>query len=247
MEEVDTSPGGQSRPLLYEPGVRRMGKGAVTFLAWFCVMGAALFVPAGTIDWRGGWVFLGEMVLLSGATVAWLAKYDPGLLKERLGNPIQKGQAKVDRAFIMAMIVIWHGWLVLMALDGKRWHLSEAPDWAMYTGAALILLGFFAVLRIFRENSFAAPVVKIQGERGHRVIESGPYALVRHPMYAAAFLYVLGTPLVLGSWTGLLLVPFVMGLLIVRIFIEEAELRKGLPGYDEYTKRVRYRLVPRIW
>ena len=103
------------------------------------------------------------------------------------------------------------------------------------------------VLRTFRENSFAAPVIKIQEERGQKVIDTGPYALVRHPMYAGAFLYVLGTPLVLGSWIGLALVPLVMGLLIVRIFIEEAALRKGLPGYDEYTTRVRYRLMPRIW
>jgi protein-S-isoprenylcysteine O-methyltransferase Ste14 len=224
-----------------------MWKSAVTFVAWYCIMAAALFVPAGTVDWRGGWIFLGEMVLLSAATVAWLAKYDPGLLKERLGSPIQKGQAKRDKVFMLTMIVIWHGWIVLMALDVKRWHVSEAADSVMYTGAALILLGFLAVLRTFRENSFAAPVIKIQEERGQRVIDTGPYALVRHPMYAGAFLYVLGTPLVLQSWIGLALVPFVMGLLIVRIFIEEEALRKGLSGYDEYTTRVRYRLVPGIW
>ena len=224
-----------------------MWKSAVTFVAWFCVMGAALFVPAGTVDWRGGWIFLGEMMFLSAGTVVWLAKYDPGLLKERMGNPIQKDQAKPDKVFILTMIVIWHGWIVLMALDVKRWHLSAAPDWVTYTGAAMILLGFLAVLRTFRENSFAAPVIKIQEERGQKVIDTGPYAHVRHPMYAGAFLYLLGTPLVLGSWIGLALLPFVMGLLIVRIFIEEAALRKGLPGYDEYTTRVRYRLVPRIW
>ena len=224
-----------------------MWKSAVTFVVWFCVMGAALFVPAGTLDWRGGWMFLAEMVLLSAATVAWLAKYDPGLLKERMGNPIQKGQAKQDKVFMLTMIVIWHGWMVLMALDVKRWHLSKAPDWVIYAGAALILLGFLAVLRTFRENSFAAPVIKIQEERGQKVIDTGPYALVRHPMYAGAFLYVIGTPLVLGSWIGLALLPFVVGLLVVRIFIEEAALRKGLPGYDEYTTRVRYRLVPGIW
>ena len=117
-----------------------MGRSAVTFVVWFCVMGAALFVPAGTLDWREGWIFLGEMLLLSGATVAWLAKVDPGLLKERMGNPIQKGQEKPDKVFILTMIVIWHGWIVLMALDVKRWHVSERPDSAMYTGAALILL-----------------------------------------------------------------------------------------------------------
>jgi len=224
-----------------------MGKGAVTFVVWFCVMGAALFVPAGTLDWRGGWIFWGEMMLVSAATVAWLAKVDPGLLKERLGNPLQKGQEDPDKVFMLAMIVIWHGWIVLMALDVKRWHLSPAPDWVMVPGAALILLGVIAVLRTFRENSFAAPIIKIQEERGQKVIDTGPYALVRHPMYAGAFLYVLGTPLVLGSWIGLALVPVVMGLVIVRIFIEEAALRKGLPGYDDYTTRVPYRLVPGIW
>ena len=222
-------------------------KSAIASLAWICVIGAALFVPAGTIDWRRGWIFMGEMVLFSAASVAWLAKYDPGLLKERLGSPIQKGQTFWDKVVMLMMIVIWYGWIVLMALDVKRWHLSEAPDWATYTGAVLIPLGFLAVLRTFRENSFAAPVVKIQEERGQKVIDTGPYAVVRHPMYAGAFLYLLGTPLVLGSWIGLAVLPAIMGLLILRIFIEEAALRKGLPGYSEYATRVRYRLVPGVW
>jgi protein-S-isoprenylcysteine O-methyltransferase Ste14 len=148
---------------------------------------------------------------------------------------------------MLVMIVIWHGWIVLMALDVKRWRLSEAPDWVMYVGAVLIPLGFLAVLRTFRENSFAAPVIKIQKERGQKVIDSGPYALVRHPMYAGALLYLLGTPLVLGSWIGLAALPVIVVLLIARIFIEESTLRRGLPGYSEYMSRVRYRLVPGIW
>jgi len=222
-------------------------KTAVTSVTWICVMGAALFVPAGTIDWLGGWIFMTEMVLFSAASVAWLAKYDPSLLKERLGGPIQKGQTLWDKFFMLTMLVIWYGWMVLMALDVKRWHLSEAPDWVTYAGAVLIALGFLAVLRTFRENSFAAPVIKIQQERGQKVIDTGPYAVVRHPMYAAALLYMLGTPLVLGSWIGLAALPLIVGFLIVRIFIEEATLRKGLPGYREYAARVRYRLVPGIW
>jgi protein-S-isoprenylcysteine O-methyltransferase Ste14 len=222
-------------------------RSAIKSVAWICVMGATLFVPAGTIDWRGGWIFMGEMVLFSAASVVWLSKHDPGLLKERLGGLIQKGQTFWDKVFMSVMVVIWYGWMVLMALDVKRWHLSEAPDWVMYTGAVLIALGFLAVLRTFRENSFAAPVIRIQEERGQKVIDTGPYAVVRHPMYAGAFLYMLGTPLVLGSWIGLAVLPFIAGLLIVRIFIEEAALRKGLPGYNEYTTRVRYRLVPGVW
>jgi protein-S-isoprenylcysteine O-methyltransferase Ste14 len=226
---------------------RMTWKSAITSAVWICAMAAALFVPAGTIDWRGGWIFMGEMVLFSAASIAWLAKYDPSLLQERLRGPLQKGQTYSDKVFMLTMVVTWYGWLVLMALDVKRWHLSEMPDWLMYTGAALIPLGFLAVLRTFRENSFAAPVIKIQKERGQKVIDTGPYAFVRHPMYAGAFLYMLGTPLVLGSWIGLAVLPIVVGLLIVRIFIEEAALRQGLPGYHEYTTRVRYRLVPGIW
>jgi len=216
-------------------------------VAWICAVGAALFVPAGTLDWRGGWIFMGEMVLFSAASVVWLAKYDPSLLKERLGNPIQKGQAFWDKVLSLTLVVTWYGWMALMGLDVKRWQVSEAPEWVTYTGAVLIPLGFLAVLRTFRENSFAAPVVRIQKERGQKVIETGPYAIVRHPMYAGAFLYMLGTPLVLGSWIGLATLPVIMGFLVVRIFIEEAALRKGLPGYGEYATRVRYRLIPRVW
>lgn len=220
---------------------------ALLSVAWICLMGAALFGSAGTLDWRGGWIFMGEMVLSSGATVAWLAMHDPALLKERLGSPIQRDQKFWDKVFMPSIVVIWYGWMVLMALDVKRWHFSAVPDWVTYTGAALIPLGFLVVLRTFRENTFAAPVIKIQQERGQKVIDTGPYALVRHPMYAGAFLYLLGTPLVLGSWIGLAALPLIAGSLIVRIFIEEAALRDGLSGYREYAARVRYRLVPGVW
>jgi len=90
-------------------------------------------------------------------------------------------------------------------------------------------------------------VIKIQNERGQHVISTGPYAIVRHPMYAGGALYMIGMPLLLGSGLGLLVLPLLLGALSVRIFIEQATLRKGLPGYGEYTRRVRYRLVPGVW
>jgi len=114
-------------------------------------------------------------------------------------------------------------------------------------GALLIPIGFFIAWLTFRENSFAAPVIKIQEERGQRVIGTGPYRIVRHPMYAGAMVYMIGMPLLLGSWLGLLVLPLIFGALAVRIFIEEDALRKGLAGYAEYAARVRYRLVPGIW
>jgi protein-S-isoprenylcysteine O-methyltransferase Ste14 len=172
---------------------------------------------------------------------------DPGLLKERMGGPFQKGQAFWDKVFMAFIIVVWFSWLVLMALDAKRWSLSQMPEALNYAGAVLIPIGFFIVWLTFRENSFAAPVIKIQKERGQRVISTGPYRIVRHPMYAGGLLYIIGMPLLLGSWLGLLVLPLIVGALSVRIFIEEAALRQGLPGYGDYAARVRYRLIPGVW
>jgi len=216
-------------------------------VAWMIFMGVVLFVPAGTLDWRGGWIFMAEMVIGSLVSVLWLAWRDPALLKDRMGGAFQKGQVFWDKVFMSLMIVIWYGWLVLMALDAKRWGTSHVPEWLSDVGAVLIPLGFLAVLWTFRENSFAAPVVKIQEERGQKVISTGPYSIVRHPMYAGALLYMLGMPLLLGSWLGLAVLPLIVGFLTIRIFIEERALRKGLPGYSEYAARVRYRLVPYVW
>jgi protein-S-isoprenylcysteine O-methyltransferase Ste14 len=222
-------------------------KNSLSAAAWMTLMGVALFVPAGTVTWTGAWIFLAEMIFGSIASIVWLAKRDPALLKERLSGPIQKGQTFWDKVFMLTMIAVWYGWMALMALDVGRWRISHAPDWGTALGAALIPLGFLAVLRTFRENTFAAPVIRIQDERGQTVIDTGPYAVMRHPMYAGALLYMLGTPLVLGSWIGLAALPLIVGFLIVRIFIEERTLREGLSGYADYAKRVRYRLIPGVW
>lgn len=219
----------------------------VKSLVWCAFIVAALFIPAGTLDWPGAWIFIGEFAIVSGAITAWLARHDPALLKERMAGAYQKGQSFSDKIFITAMIQVWFAWLIVMALDAKRWHSSSMPDALVALGAVLILVGFYIVWLTFRENSFAAPVVKIQQERGQKVVDTGPYAAVRHPMYAGAILYMLGMPLLLGSWLGCVALPAIVMLLIVRIFIEERALRAGLPGYDAYAARVRYRLLPYVW
>jgi protein-S-isoprenylcysteine O-methyltransferase Ste14 len=111
----------------------------------------------------------------------------------------------------------------------------------------LVIAGFVATLFVFRANSFAAPVIRVQTEREHRVIDTGPYALVRHPMYAAALLYIVGLPLLLGSWYGSLLVPGMLAGMAARAVCEERLLQRDLPGYAEYMTRVRYRLIPGVW
>jgi protein-S-isoprenylcysteine O-methyltransferase Ste14 len=134
-----------------------------------------------------------------------------------------------------------------MALDAKRFHFSHVPEWAQWIGAVMILVSMYAVFLTFRENSFAAPVVKFQKERGQTVVTTGPYGYVRHPMYAGAMLMLFGAPLLLGSGYGFLLTPVWIMLLSFRIPIEERMLREKLAGYDDYARRVRWRLVPGVW
>src|SRR5262245_25264708 len=212
-------------------------------MLWIVSIGALLFFSAGTLDWPNAWIFMAEFVIGGLAVTLWLVWRDPGLLKERMGGPFQKDQLFWDKVFMGFIIVVWLAWLVLMAVDAKRWNLSHMPEGLNYAGAVLIPIGFFIVWLTFRENSFAAPVIKIQKERGQRVISTGPYRIVRHPMYAGGPLYMIGMPLLLGSWLGLLVLPLIVGALSVRIFIEEATLRNGLPGYADYDAPVRLLLI----
>jgi protein-S-isoprenylcysteine O-methyltransferase Ste14 len=216
-------------------------------LASFGVMGAVLFLSAGTFHWPGAWVYLVVMIGLGLASGLLLARHDPGLLKERLGSPVQKAQTTADKVVTSVLFVLIFGWLALMGLDAVRFGWSAVPVWAQVIGLLSLLLSIWIVFRTMRENSFAAPVVKIQKDRGHRVITTGPYGYVRHPMYFGALFFFIGTSLVLGSWWGLAFTLVFATLLCIRIPIEERALRAGLEGYDAYAARVRYRLIPLIW
>ncbi|MFD2056422.1 methyltransferase family protein [Mesorhizobium calcicola] len=213
---------------------------------WFGVMGALLFLSAGTLNWPGAWVFLVVMVGLSLTMGVALARRDPGLMNERLGPPIQKNQTAADKVLLTVLLAAIFGWQALMGFD-LRFGWSAVPVWVQVIGALVLLLGIWICYLTMLENSFAAPVVKIQDERGQRVISTGPYSYVRHPMYAGAIFFFAGTALLLGSWWGLASVLVFVALLAVRIFIEERTLRTGLRGYDDYAVQVRYRLIPRIW
>jgi protein-S-isoprenylcysteine O-methyltransferase Ste14 len=211
------------------------------------LIGLVLFGSAGTLRWAVGWVYLAESHLGGLMIGLWLARYNPGLLAERLRPPVQRAQKKWDKILLSIMLVLWFGWLALMAADAVRFQISHVPAWLQVLGALAVAISMYLVFLVFRANPFAATVVKIQEERGHSVITTGPYRLVRHPMYAGIIPYLLGVPLLLGSWLGLALAPLLIVVLGIRALLEERALRAELEGYDAYAAEVRYRLVPHIW
>jgi protein-S-isoprenylcysteine O-methyltransferase Ste14 len=209
-------------------------------------MGVLLFASAGTLDWPAAWVFLVTSAIVGAAAGLWLARVDPALLEERLRSPVQKDQPAADKKFVLAFGLTVLAWFVAMGLD-RRLHLSNVPLALQAVGLAMYLVSTAFIMWVFRENSFAAPVVKVQSARDHHVVSTGPYAFVRHPMYSGITLFFLGVPLLLGSWWGVAIALLFIVLFAIRTRIEERALIDGLPGYTDYAARVRYRLVPGVW
>ena len=208
-------------------------------------MGALLFASAGTLHWPGAWAFLATSAILGPACGLWLAKTDPALLAERMRLTARE-QPAADKKFMLVFAVSAFVWLVAMGLD-RRMQASAVPPALQALGLAMYLLSTGFIMWVFRVNSFAVPVIKVQAARHHQVISSGPYAWVRHPMYSGIMLFFFGVPLLVGSWWGLLIAPLFAVLFVVRAGIEERALVAGLPGYADYAARVRYRLVPGVW
>ncbi len=212
----------------------------------FVVFGLALFLGAGTVVWLSGWVFL---VLFFGFIVAltrWLLRHNPGLLTERMTGIGKPNQPAWDRVFFVVVELFFLAWLVLMPLDAVRFRWSQMPGWLRVVGAVILLCSFYLFFLTYRENPYLSPAVRIQTERGQTVISTGLYRYVRHPMYAGVIPLVIGTTFLLGSWYGLLGLVLVVGIAF-RAVREERVLRLELPGYEAYTTRVKYRLIPYVW
>ncbi len=215
-------------------------------LIWIVAMGALLFAPAGTLHWPAAWVFLATTAIFGVAGGLWLAKTDPALLAERMHPMMQNDQPAADKKFMVVFGFAALMWFVVIGLDA-RYRASHIPFALQALGFLMLVLSAGFIMWVMRENSFAVPVVKLQTERGHRVISTGPYAFVRHPMYSGTVLFFIGAPLLLGSWWGVAIAPLFAVLFAIRSGIEEQTLIKGLPDYADYTERVRYRLIPGLW
>jgi protein-S-isoprenylcysteine O-methyltransferase Ste14 len=216
-------------------------------IGFAAVLALLLFVPAGTLAWTQGWIFLALFMCSSLIIGLWLAKVDPGLLAARMKSPLSREQRSSDRAVMAGIMIIFYAWVVFMPLDARRFGWSHVPLWAQVLGGVLIVSAFLGWIAVLKANSFAAVTIGVQQERGHTVISTGPYAIVRHPMYAFLLPLMIGTALLLGSLWGLLGVLLMLPLLAARATGEEAVLRDGLPGYREYSTKVRFRLVPGVW
>ena len=210
------------------------------------IMGIILFAAAGNWGWIAAWVYLVEMAGAGMAISLWLYRHDPALLEARMSMPVHRDQAGWDRLFMIGICVVFVLWLALMGLDA-RFGWSRVPVWAQGLGAVLIVLGLGLVVPVFRVNSFATPQVRLQPGRGQYVITTGPYRIMRHPMYAVMSLYLAGMPLLLGSWWGLAAMALMMLGIGWRAIGEERLLARELDGYAAYMQRVRYRLIPGIW
>ena len=212
----------------------------------FIVIAACLFLPSETSSWSAGWLFILLFVGFFTGVNFWLSDHNPSLLKERirLGTSDQKGWDKVLFPLIQLLIV---GWLVLISLDAARFHWSSMPVWIQIVGTIVLACSFYILFLTFKENSYLSPVVRLQEERGQTVISSGPYQYVRHPMYSGIILFVLGTPLMLGSLYGVFFGLVTIVILAWRAVLEERTLQKELPGYPAYVARVKYRFIPFVW
>jgi protein-S-isoprenylcysteine O-methyltransferase Ste14 len=203
-----------------------------------------LFLAAGTLAWPAGWIFLILFYSYVVVTVRLLSKHHPGLLEERMS--VFKTSPKRDTMFLL-LCAVSLVWLIVIPLDAVRFHWSQVSLW-LQMGGALALVGSFALMYLaFRENAYLTPTVRIQEERGHAVVSTGPYRYVRHPMYTGFHLFFVGMPLLLGSVFGLVLSPVLIGLVIRRAVLEERLLQKELPDYNAYMAQVTFRFIPYVW
>jgi protein-S-isoprenylcysteine O-methyltransferase Ste14 len=207
-------------------------------------MAALLFVPAGTLDYWQAYVFMAVFVGGSAAITVYLAIKDPKLLERRMNVGPTAEKEPTQKIIMFFALLGFIALLVVPALD-RRFMWSSVPPRVSVIGDLLVALGFLLVYFVIRENSYAASTIQVV--EGQTVISTGPYAVVRHPMYAGVLPLLIGTPLALGSWWGLGALIFFMPALIWRLLDEERFLHKNLPGYTEYTRKVRYRLVPFVW
>ncbi len=204
-------------------------------------MGLMLFLPAGSLDYWQAWIYCGVLFIPMSFVVFYFLKKDPELLERRMR--IRETEEKQKTIQIFGSIIFFIGFIV-SGLD-HRYHWSNVPVLLVIVANAIVLSGYILVFFVLRENSYASRIIEV--EKGQKVITTGPYAIVRHPMYLGVLLMYLSTPLALGSYWALIFFLPLLPLIVARLLNEEEVLLRELPGYKEYCQKTRYRLIPFIW
>lgn len=214
------------------------------------ILGLAAFAAfwfglAGRLDWWQGWILLIVFTFLVAAFAWRLASTDPGLLRERNrpGGEVPAWDRWLMRAYTLLLV----GQLVLSALDSGRFRWSQVPWGVQLLGWCFIVGSAFAIWRVTASNPYLSSWARLQDDRDQVVVQDGPYAIIRHPMYLAIAVVFLGMPLALASWWSLVPAMANIGLFVYRTHREDEMLRRGLPGYEAYAQTVRYRLIPGLW
>lgn len=234
----------ETRPLESRPGPALIARSIAGLLFLLLVMAIGLFASAGTLSFWQAWVYLAVFGGSSLLVTIYLILYDARLLASRVkagpAAETQKSQKVIQSLASLLFVALF----IVPGLD-KRFHWSAVPAVVSYIAQGLVALGFFIVFLVFRENSFTSAVIEVAKEQS--VIDTGPYGVVRHPMYAGAAVLLIASPPALGSYAALPLPFLLMSVIVLRLKEEEKFLSTQLQGYEAYRRKVRYRLVPFVW
>jgi protein-S-isoprenylcysteine O-methyltransferase Ste14 len=205
------------------------------------IIAAALFIPAGTADWWQAWLWMATWIVPAFSFTAYYLKADPGMIERRMRS---REPEVAQRRIIRFGRVIYIAVFILPGFD-RRFGWSSVPDAVVIAADALVLAGYLIFIRVMRGNRFAARTIAV--EDGQRVITTGPYAVVRHPLYSSSLFITSFSPVALGSWPAAAVALLFFPMIVARILNEEKVLLRDLPGYAEYLRMRRYRLIPGIW
>lgn len=213
----------------------------IRYILAFVFIGLLIFISAGTLKFINGWIFIAGLIIPMTFTLIYLMVKDPELLEKRIQL---REKENVQKRYVKLSILLYIIAYVIPGLD-YRYHWSDVPNWLVIISLVVMIFGYVMFIKVMLQNRYASRIIEIQDKQ--KLIDKGLYRIVRHPMYLAATILYMASTIVLGSYYTLIpmiLLPFLLG---YRIKNEEKVLREGLPGYNEYMKKVKYRLIPFIW
>jgi protein-S-isoprenylcysteine O-methyltransferase Ste14 len=225
--------------------MKELTKKAFTGLIWLqIIMAVMLFAPARTLHFWEAWAFLLLFSVLSAVVTLYFLKHDPGLVERRLKAGPTAEHEKSQKVIQTLTAILWCALIIVPGIE-RRFHFSRIPAALVLLGDALVAVGYYIVFLALRENRWAASIIEVQP--GQSVISTGPYSIVRHPMYSGGVLMILATPLTLGSLWAFVCAMLLCGVTAARLLDEERYLSRNLPGYEDYCRKVRYRQIPHVW